>query len=195
MNELELIVGARVYCRNGKFGRLAKIAVEPRQWRVTHIIVEEGFLKKRFRVLPISIVEQATTGDVYLGVSDEDLARFPEYVDGRVTGPLAGSDELVQQVNATEDPAFSSVHSNKNGRVKRREGLPEDVVVVERGTPIDNLDGSIGRLDYMLVSADDGQITGLVLQQRVIPNSMVQHIDEEHISVAAIPGDDNGTGF
>jgi len=118
MKELELIVGARVYCRNGKFGRLAKIAVEPEHGRVTHIIVEEGFLRKRFRLLPISIVEQATTGDVYLAVCDEDMARFPE-----------------------------------------------------------------------LVSASDGQITDLVLQQRMISNSLVQHIDEERISGAAIAGD------
>lgn len=79
MKELELIVGARVYCRNGKYGRLAKIVVDPGRWCVTHIIVEEGFLKKRFRVLPISLVEQATTGDVYLGVSDDDMDRFPDY--------------------------------------------------------------------------------------------------------------------
>ena len=81
MNELQLVVGARVYCRNGKCGRLADVVVEPQQRRVTHIVVEEGFLEKRFRVLPISIVEQATTGDIYLAVSDEELATFPEYHD------------------------------------------------------------------------------------------------------------------
>lgn len=78
MEELELVVGARVYCRNGKYGRLSKIVVDPRRSYVTHIIVEEGFLKKRFCVLPISIVEQATTGDVYLGVGDDEMANFPE---------------------------------------------------------------------------------------------------------------------
>ena len=94
MNELELSVGARVYCRNGKFGRLAKIAKEPQQQRVTHIIVEHGFLKKRFHVLPISLVEQATTGDVYLAVSDEELAAFPEYREevGEQAHPQAPGD-------------------------------------------------------------------------------------------------------
>lgn len=87
MEELDLIVGARVYCRNGKFGRVAKVVVDPRQWCVTHIIVEEGFLKKRFLVLPISIVEQATTGDVYLGVFDEELAQFPLYYEGHDGAP------------------------------------------------------------------------------------------------------------
>lgn len=181
MEELELIVGARVYCRNGKFGRLAKIVVDPRRWRVTHIIVEEGFLKKRFRILPISIVEQATTGDVYLGVCDDEIARFPEYGNE--------SDETPVFVNGTtgetELPAIEAAATPAPGH-----GMAPHLIVVERGTPIENMDGSLGRLDYVLVSADEGQITGFVLQQRMIPNAMVQHIDENRISVAAIPGDE-----
>jgi hypothetical protein len=79
VNKLNLNVGARVYCHDGKCGRLAYLVVEPQRRQVTHIIVEQGFLQKHFRLLPISIVEQATTGDVYLKVGDEELATFPEY--------------------------------------------------------------------------------------------------------------------
>lgn len=79
MSELQLTVGARVYCRDGKSGRLAALLVDAARDEVTHILVEQGFLEKRFRLLPISIVEQATTGDVYLAVSDAELADFPEY--------------------------------------------------------------------------------------------------------------------
>lgn len=179
MEELELIVGARVYCRNGKYGRLAKIVVDPRRWGVTHIIVEEGFLKKRFRVLPISLVEQATTGDVYLAVCDDDMVTFPEFdPDAHAQAALAQKSPVQSEATRPTGTASSSGH-----------GIAPNLIVVERGTPLKNMDGDVGRLDYVLVDPGDGQITGFVLQQRVIPNAMVQHIDRERISVVALPGD------
>lgn len=182
MEELELIVGARVYCRNGKYGRLAKIVVDPRRWCVTHIIVEEGFLKKRFRVLPISLVEQATTGDVYLAVCDDDMATFPEFnPDAHAQGALAQSSLAQSGATRSNGAASTSDH-----------GIAPNLIVVERGTPIENGHGDVGRLDYVLVDAGDGEITGFVLQQRVIPNAMVQHIDRERISVVAIPANQDG---
>lgn len=176
MEELELIVGARVYCRNGKYGRLAKIVVDPARWCVTHIIVEEGFLRKRFRFLPISLVEQATTGDVYLRVCDDDMDRFPEF------DPDAHEQTMLQvHLEGKRTNGAASTAS---------EGPASGLIIVERGTPIENMDGALGRLDYVLVGAGAGEITGFVLQQRVIPNAMVQHIDPERISVAAVPGDE-----
>jgi hypothetical protein len=79
MDELELSIDARVYCKNGKCGRLAKVVVNPEAWRVTHVVVEEGFLQRRSRVFPISVVQQATTGDVYLSVAEDELSAYPEY--------------------------------------------------------------------------------------------------------------------
>lgn len=79
MKELELNVGARVYCRDGKCGKLAALVAGGPDWTLSHIVVEQGFLDRQYRLLPISLVEQATTGDVYLGVDDIELARFPEY--------------------------------------------------------------------------------------------------------------------
>lgn len=181
MEELELIVGARVYCRNGKYGRLSKFVVDPRRWRVTHVIVEEGFLKKRFRILPISIVEQATTGDVYLGVCDDEMANFPEF-----------DLETHEQMLVAHGIQGQTELERSNGAASTvGDGLEPDLLVVERGTPIENMDGTLGRLDYVLVSPGDGEITGFVLQQRVIPNAMVQRIDQDRISVAAISGDED----
>lgn len=84
MDELTLIIGARVYGKNGKCGRLSQVVVDPDTWRVTHIIVEEGFLQRRSRVFPISTVAQATTGDIYLPLDDEELNNYPEYNEGIV---------------------------------------------------------------------------------------------------------------
>lgn len=98
MNELELNVGARVYCRDGKFGRLSALVAGAPDLKLSHIVVEQGFLNRRFRLLPISLVEQATTGDVYLAVDDEELARFPEYQPNHAPAfSTLGNEETWQQ--------------------------------------------------------------------------------------------------
>lgn len=182
MDELELIVGARVYCKNGKCGRLAKVAVESRAWRVTHIIVENGFLQRQSRAYPISTVAQATTGDIYLALAEDELDRYPQY-----------REEIVERP-ALEYPGAkkSGHHFNRDNfappapmvRTKVRQGISPELTIIERGTPIKGVDGAVGRLDYLLVKPQDGQILGLVMQQRTIANALVQHIDEQGISVA-----------
>ncbi len=79
MSELKLNVGARVYCRDGKYGRLLALVVDGESGCTTHIIVEQGFLQRSYRLLPISIVEQATTGDVYLALSNAAVASYAAY--------------------------------------------------------------------------------------------------------------------
>lgn len=89
MKNLELNAGARVYCRDGKCGRLAALVVGANGRHVSHIVVEQGFLQKRYAVLPISLVAQATTGDVYLAMDDADMGHYPTYQSGAAAAALA----------------------------------------------------------------------------------------------------------
>lgn len=181
MDELELIIGARVYCKNGKCGRLTKVAVEPQSGRVTHIIVEDGFLQRHARVFPISAVAQATTGDIYLALAEDDLGRYPQYEEEVVERPAPGHDGAKAGNGTNRGDIFTP--PKPMVRRKIRQGISPELTVVERGTPITNLKGAVGRLDYLLVNPQDGQILGLVMQQRTIPTSVVQSIDEHGISV------------
>lgn len=185
MDELELIIGARVYCKNGKCGRLTKVAVEPQSGRVTHIIVEDGFLQRHSRAFPISAVAQATTGDIYLELAEDDLGRYPQYQEEIVERPASGDDDGAKAGNGNGTKRGDIfMPPDPMVRHKVRQGISPELTVVERGTPIINLKGAVGRLDYLLVNPQDGQILGLVMQQRTIPTSVVQSIDENGISVA-----------
>lgn len=183
MDELELIIGARVYCKNGKCGRLSKVAVEPQRGRVTHIIVEDGFLQRHSRVFPISAVAQATTGDIYLALAEDDLGQYPQYQEEVVERPAPGDADGAKAGNGTNRGDIFTPPEPVI-RQKIHQGISPELTVVERGTPIKGVKGAVGRLDYLLVNPHDGRILGLVMQQRTIPTSVVQAIDEHGISVA-----------
>lgn len=163
MNRLKLIIGGRVYCKNGKCGKLSQVVVNPAGWRVTHIVVEEGFLERRSRVFPISVVQQTTTGDIFLSLTEDELSAYPEYQEG------LGFIELPENTAGTQ--AENGFNGNSAARssgvvVERvQQGFSPELILIERGTPVEYLEDAFGSLDCFLVRPEDGHISGLGMPQ------------------------------
>jgi len=79
MSKFDFTISARVYCRDGKFGKLVKVVVEPKTLQVKGLIVEKGFLSKRLRVFPVSLVSLATGDAVHLQLTNDEWANYPAY--------------------------------------------------------------------------------------------------------------------
>lgn len=191
MKILDLNIGADVFCRDSKCGKLAKYAVNRDAWLVARLIVEEGVLLKRARVFPLASVERATADEIQLSIGEEELPNYPEYREETIEKPdpeSAGGSPVrtAGPYGQTERATVSTV------REKVRYGVPEELAVVERGTPIEGPEGEVGKLDHFLVNAAKGAITHLVAQQgllfstkRLIPVSMVESISEGSVFIAA----------
>jgi uncharacterized protein YrrD len=197
MNEFDLIIGAQVYCQDGKCGKLSKIAVEPDARQVTHLIVEEGFLLKRARVLPLSVVVQAAAGDIYLAIEKDELLDYPDYQEHEVERPAPGYSQSGTQTQVGDSPFGAGLALPVPMiREKIRRGVLPTLAVIERGIPIKNLERTLGKLDHVLAEPEDGRITRLVMQQgllfpeqRLLPISLVEGFGEHGISVAALQED------
>lgn len=195
MKEFDLNIGAQMFCADGKCGKLAKFAVNTDAWQVTHLIVEEGLLLKRARVFPIHSIERATPDEIHLAFKADELVNYPEYreeVIEKLAPMHVGSSRPTFPVDQGGTPYAHSTAPPVHKVFQRvRFGVPEDLAVVEQGTPIIGLDGQIGKLDHFLVDAADGRITRLVAQQgilfttkRTIPVSMAEFISEKGVSIA-----------
>lgn len=191
MKTLDLNIGADVFCRDGKCGKLAKYAVNRDAWLVARLIVEDGVLLKRGRVFPLASVERATAGEIQLSIGEEELPNYPEYREEVIEQPApggAGGDPM----RAAGPYGQTGVAAVPTVREKVRYGVPDELAVVERGTPIEGPEGRVGKLDHFLVNAAKGEITHLVAQQgvlfstkRLIPVSMVESISEGGVFIAA----------
>lgn len=189
MNEFDFNMGAHVHCQDGQCGKLAKVVLNPDTWQVTDLIVEEGFLLKRARVFPISVVTTTTAEDIYLSISSGDLGNFPEFREVEY--------EVLASDNKTlfQDPyAAGSLDTAKVPMVREkiRQGITsDDLLVVQQGTPVFNAAGKVGKLDHVITNEESGQITHLVVrqgtlfsEQLVIPVFMVEHVGEKGILIA-----------
>lgn len=188
MNELELNIGAQIHCLDGACGKLAKIALDPEAYIVTHIVAEEGILLKRARVFPMSVVERTTPDDIYLALSSEQLSNYPEY-----------REEVVEEVDPAhpteimlETGPYMTVTAPPMIRRRVRHGVPEDLVVLDGSTNIENLDGPGGKLDSLRVEPESRHLREITLhhglifsEQKRIPINHVRHVGERAISVSA----------
>lgn len=192
MNEFELSIGASVYGQGEKCGRLAKLVVDPETTTLTHIIVEDGLLKKNAHIVPFDAIETAINERVDLKLGRGEVANSSQYRQVNVAhtvqtqqgpGPLPmGSDSF--SGHSTIPTGATRV------REKVHEGISPRLRVLERNTPVVSVDGTIGPLEHLLVSADTGEITRVVarhgtlrLTHPAIAADRIQSFDDERIFV------------
>lgn len=194
MKELDLNIGAQVFCSGDRCGKLAKAAVNSETMQVTHLIVEEGFLLKRSRVFPISSVDRTTPDEITLSITVDELEKYPEYREEVVERPVRRHEDTLTPAAWREGMPHGQTVTTpvQTVRERVRYGVPEELAVIGRGTPINGLEGQIGKLDHLLVEAGGGEISRLVVQQgllfttqKALPVSIVESIAESGISVAA----------
>jgi sporulation protein YlmC with PRC-barrel domain len=192
MNELDINIGAQVHCWDGVIGKLAKVVVDPEQFRVTNLIVEEGILTKHARVFPISLVETAGAENIYLSTRSEDLDSFPVYQEKEFIRPADGWEHPDYQIDYVMFPGHSVTYSSAAPKVKEkvRQGIPPGFEVMKQGTPIKNAGGTIGKLDQVVTDAATNDIRYLVMQRGLIftsrvdiPVYLVKTVDEDGIRV------------
>jgi hypothetical protein len=207
MNELELNLGAQASYADNKGGRLAKVAVVSDTRQVTHIIVEAGLLLKHAHVFPISTIDWATPNEIHLSIKADEVGNYPEYREEVIQTPAIGQATESVEVNRATSPidqgAISYTYAQVTGlpapqptvQQKVRFGVPEESALIDRSTPIVGPEGSLGKLDHLLVNTANGGLAGLgvlIAQEgvasmvsRAIPISMVKRISERGVSISA----------
>lgn len=187
MNEHYFGLGATVHCRDGACGKLQKLAVDPASRRISHLIVEEGFLLKRARAFPFALVESTSADAIYLDCHTADLNHIPEYQEKQIDLP-AGAQEVEP---AVQDLSMATVPSLREAPRVVYEGIPDASEVLSRHTQIYTSDGAFGRLDTVVAHADNGEITYLLVNRGTllpesfeIPISVTNSLSSDEIYLA-----------
>lgn len=196
MTQFSFAIGADVHCRDGRAGVLQHVVVDPHSRRVTDLIVEKGFLQKKDRVIPASVVEKATDENIYLKIHSEDLPSYPEYREVEFTVPAQG-----WEPNSPYRRSEVQHWANRYGlegfagpiipMVKKRvtKGISAELEAIGRNTPVYNVEGPVGEIDHLLVDQRSGEITHLVMRkglfnhQFVIPVDWIEEVDDEGVSL------------
>jgi uncharacterized protein YrrD len=188
-------IGAQVYCEEEACGKLLKVVVDPQSERVTDLIVARGFLQRIDRVLPVSDVEKTTDQGIYLSIGSDDLEESTEYREIEFREPAPGWNKngryRADQVACWPSPWGVVCREPVVPMVRRHihEGVSPSKEVIERGTPVLNVQGKLGEVDHVLVDHKTGEITylvvrkGLLPEYPIIPALLVKDIGSEGVFV------------
>ncbi|NPA90616.1 MAG: BON domain-containing protein [Chloroflexi bacterium] len=171
-------IGADVYCADGRCGRLIKVVLDPHTKRVTHLIVEKGFLQKKDRVIPVDAVERVEEDRIWLKVRSDELSQFPEYREEEFEVPAPDFKPDIDYTRA-QILIWASLYGSPIEMVQPmirqrvKIGVDPDQPVIGRGTKVYAIDGPVGEIDHVLVDKRTGEITHIIVRKGILPRHVV----------------------
>ena len=190
-------IGANVYTTDGPAGKLMKVVIDPDTERVTHLVVEKGFLQKTDRVVPIDALGETADDGLHLTLSTAALEQYPQFRESEFRVPDAGWERESYQV---DDPAHVlrwGIHYapplvdeyvlTREEEVKR--GVDADQPVIGKGTAVYDRDGEVGAVETLQIDETTHTVTHVVVKQGllgpplVVPMSAVSSISDTSVNI------------
>lgn len=158
---MQFPIGAEVACSDGVCGHLIRVVVNPVARTVTHLVVEPTRRSGLGRLVPIDLVEtsgaQVQLRCVLAEFAELAIAEDTEFLPGM--GSAVGYDP--QQVSAWP---YYGLGGNAILPVVH-ERVPLGEIEVRRGEQVMATDGTIGRVQGLVIDPVDHHVTHVLLQE------------------------------
>jgi hypothetical protein len=189
-------IGAQANCTDGGCGHLTRVIVDPVSRALTHLVVRPPLGHGLDRLVPIELAE-AAPGEVRLRCT---RAEFDQLDPAEETDFLPGDYGYVPY-GPTEVSAWPYYGLGSSGmrpeiaaaaHVVTYEGVPLDEVEIGRGDHVRATDGSIGRVQGLVIEPANHHVTHVLLQeghlwgrkQVAIPIRAVSAVEPEGIRLS-----------
>jgi uncharacterized protein YrrD len=202
--------GTRIVGSRGeKIGEISRVVIDPREDKVTHLVVNKGGLFSQDRVLPIDLVEVTGEKEIRVTVDKDQLDSLPIY-DELSFVPL--TDPERSRLNYTEEyippmywyPVIGAPPMGYAGAnlgvppypytVEEQEHIPKGTVALKEGAKVLGSEGKhIGSLTQVLTSGKDENITHLVVSKggllggksrKLIPAAWIKQLKEDTVQLS-----------
>jgi sporulation protein YlmC with PRC-barrel domain len=189
----DFVIGSDVSCRDGACGELRRVVIDPVARALTHLVVESGRVRGIDRLVPIDLV-LSTTEEISLRCTMAEFDALAEAEETHVLpeagGPPGYEDEQTVAAPyyglATDSMGMGSLGMSTGPLVITLDRVPAGKVEVQRGEPVHATDGTIGRVQGLVVELTDDHVTHVLLdeghlwgEKRVaIPISAVANVDD-----------------
>ncbi len=168
-NTAEFTIGAAVDCSDDACGRLRRVVVDPVGCVLTHLVVEP---RAGFGLGKLVPVELAGSGGEPIRLRCT-LAEFHELEDAEETHFLSetgaalgyGSEDVIAWPHYGLGSSVARLGVGGVPQVFTYERLPAGEVDVRRGDPVHAKDGSIGRVQGLVVDPADRHVTHVLLEE------------------------------
>ncbi len=142
----QFTIGAGVRCTDGACGTLSRVVVDPVAREVTHLLVQPRQGHEPARLVPLGLVTSAA-GEVRMSCTSAEFGRLDP---GQETRFIAGD---------------ADVPRGARGDLVTSDTIPVDEVEVYRGEQVQATDGTIGRVEGLVIDPQSRHVTHVLLQK------------------------------
>jgi uncharacterized protein YrrD len=183
---IRLPPNARVLCADGPGGQLTDVIFDPKTEQVTHLVVETpGYGHPRHLVLVAKLASSDARG-VHLRCSRDELARTEFFTDTETVPLTPSSTSWFMGDDALLWPlTFPQGHSI----VIEHERVPKGELALRHDTPVEAIDGPVGRLSALVLQSEDDRVLVVILRSGhlwsnhdlAVPATAIKRIDGDAI--------------
>lgn len=170
---LEFTIGSDVFCGDAVCGDLRRLVVDPVAKAVTHLVVEPRHHRYGGHLVPVELVELASSSAVHLSCSEEQFEALEEADEKRYLPGREGYGYEPQHLMVS--PLFTlglggvgttGPKSSEGPEVTVMDRVPVDEVEVSRGDQVYASDGAaVGRVRGLVVDPRDHHATHVLLEE------------------------------
>lgn len=182
-----------------KVGTVERVVLNPVTKKVTHIIVEKGFLFTEDTIIPINYIKQTSEDRIVLSEDLDDFDDLPPYIEHHYIAP---DEEEYRDVLPPYHPApmyyygpvslwqqrFGFIDPDAPRYVATTEKhTPENTVVIEIGADVISRDSDkVGEVERVITDKETSHATHLVIadgflfkERKVIPTTWIKNIIDD----------------
>jgi sporulation protein YlmC with PRC-barrel domain len=182
----QFTIGAEARCSDGVCGDVTQVVVDPVARAVSHLVVEPKHRQGLGRLVPLNLVDDASSGEVRLSCTTEEFEKLDHAEETQfLPGSGGHADYKAGEVLSQPYYGLSGVIGDVPQTVTY-DTLPLDEVAVRRGEPVDATDGKIGIVQGLVIFPRNHHVTHVLLQeghlwgrkQVAIPIGAVNKVDD-----------------
>jgi sporulation protein YlmC with PRC-barrel domain len=199
----EFVIGTKVVCSDGECGELQRVVINPVARSLTHLVVGPEHGRATGRLVPVDLVE-SSAGEIHLRCRKDEFAVLEEAEETTLLPGASGEWAYAQGAMMTlpyyqlgmggmamgmGGTAMAGVGTSMRSGppVVTYDKVPLGDVEVRRGAHVTATDGTIGRVQGLVIDPADHHVTHFLLEEGHLWGKK-----EVAIPISAVTGVDDG---
>jgi len=156
-------IGVGAACTDGPCGAVIRVVVDPVGRAVTHLVIEPRHREGLGRLVPLDLVESASSDQVKLRCTLEEFDRLEHAEETHFLPP--GSMYNGYAASQVFALPYYGLGLGTISPPIITDAIPVGEVAVRRGEPVHATDGEIGRVQGLVIQPANHHVTHVLLQQ------------------------------